>query len=369
MANWDLLETVTNFDTYSVASDGTDLYFVQLGGGVNYHVFKYTVATDTVSQLSNDASWGVTGVVTAGQAGGLTIGCLQWFKNNLYVSVYAALEANPHRVYRYSGAGTAWTNVYAGTSIYHAKWGLISTADHILHIPSSRIDEVFKQAEYSSDGASWSAASIGNSPASYGGNFQLWSTVMLQGTNKIVLADRSDDTADFNYRWFEWDGAGGFNITNYTENIGGGGWSPSDAWLRTPAPYFGDLLHWYVDGTTYKYAENLGDAWLTPGNNNPGGAGQITPIVSIGYTQQLGTGGGSAYILDGGSWVLDGTVDLGNDFTHAAKMTSRYGYAMNAASRIFGRDTQYPVPAANGTLYIYKSTDLGNNWTTKKVET
>ena len=360
MATWEKKQDLTTFDFRSVASDGTDIYFVQYGGGANYQVFKYDVSADTISVISTDASWGVTAVLSAMAAGGLTVSCLQWFDGELYVSVYAAADGNPVRVYRYDGTGTAWTNVLATTIASGTTYfGLFCTASNIVLGRSSHAGDIIDWGYYSDDGDSWSAVTAGNTPAAYAGNRQAAGYTIRQGSDKIVFYDKSDNTADYNHRWFEWDDAGNLTITNYTENIGGGGWIPSDAWLRDPGHYFADIYHWYLDGTIWKYAAALGDVWGTPTNHQQGGI-EIFPVVSIGFTDQCGDHDGNFVMFSSvGVWGTPETVTGGTaGVSHVARLLDSTGVlfaALGSDAAIYVRSE--PFVAGNELYYTGLAAD------------
>jgi hypothetical protein len=364
MATWALLQNLTTFDFNSVCTDGTDIYFVQYGGGAEYHVFKYDVSLDSVSQISNAASWGGTSPqLTANAGGGLVGSSIQWFESNLYAVVFTT-DANNVRVYRYSGAGTSWTECLAMASPdVAAKYALYCDAAYLIVAPTSRIDYNFTWAEYSADGSSWSAATVGNSPAPIGQPSR-FSTTYGQGISPVFIDSSShnisDPDPDAVYRWFEW-AAGTFSITQ-SATFTGGAWTPTDQWLRGVS-YLRDVFHWSLvtsSGTIWKYASNLGDTWVTPTDHQQGGI-EIFPVTTIGFTsQQAGDHNGDFALLAAGVWATPETITGGTaGITHVVKLSSNEGFlfaALGAQAAIYGRSEAF---AAEGTNYGFTRNAAG----------
>lgn len=362
MATWALLKNLTTFDFRSVTSDGTDIYFVQFGGGAEYHVFKYTVATDTVSQISNAASFsGTTPKLVSNFGGGVVGSAIQFFNGNLYAAVFT-VDATDLHVYRYNGSGTAWTNVLTIAS-GGGEFALFSTPSHLIVAASSFSTLIFDWAKYSANGSSWLAATVSNSPAyiSTGAGLSLSriSVTSGQGISPVFIDISSHNVGepdpDAIYRWFEWS-AGTFSITQSTTSSGGV-WSPSTEWLRTPEVYLRDVFHWSREtsgGTIWKYAANLGDAWITPTNHLQNGD-EIAPVISIGFTDQAGDNNGDFVLLSSGAWGTVETVAAGTGgITHAVKVASGAGFlfaALGAQSAIYGRSTAFPVQSTVAKFY------------------
>lgn len=376
MADWNLLQELDFFDNRSVCSDGTDIYFAQFGIETEYHVHKYTVATDTITQISNPASWtGTTPKLASNRPGGLIGSSIQFFEGNLYASVFTTDVSNM-RVYRYSGAGTAWTNVLSAALIgVHALYCL---GPHLIAAPASQIDHLFNHAKYSADGSVWLDASIDTSPADHGAGKQRFSFVSAQEVSPVFV----DSSVDNNFspttqiiRWFEWDGAGTFNITQSTSWTLAGGWV-GDEWIRRSEVYRRPNLHWSLTTLSdiiWKYSETLGDTWLTPTNHNQGS--EIFPVPTIGFTAglQAGDHAGNFGLFEAGVWgtpevVIGATLGI----THAVRMGNSEGFLFaekfTGGDAIYGRSAPFSAPDVSGSrLWIYRYD--GDSWSSRGVIT
>lgn len=334
---WTEKQTLTTFDHRSVASDGVSVFFAQYGGGAKYHVFKYDPVADTVTQISNDASWsGTTPLLASNTGGGLPGPALQCFGGSLYALIYTADGSNNLRVYKYSGSGTAWTSVFQITKAM--KCVLYATGSHLIVAMAYPTDFPFTWAYYSTNGTSWSAATVDNVPATIegvGGTTQIFAFAYGQG-HSPVIADHTGHSAgladpDRRYRWFEWS-AGAFNITQSADYLGdSAAWSPTDVWLHDPGNYRRDLYHWYLEGGVWKYVSNLGDAWTTPGGSG------ATPLYSIGYTDQPGTYNNNFVTMVGGTWSAEETVGS-STLTHAVLLS-------DGSACLFSQTKIYAAPA------------------------
>jgi len=359
MASWSLLQTLTNFDFNSVASDGEDIYFVQYGAGSDYQVFKYDTSGDTVTQISNSSSWSGTTPKTVSMFSGGNVGsAIQWFAGNLYALIFTTDAGADLRVYRYDGSGTAWTNVLTSTpgGSGTGKFSLFCDGSYLIVAPSNQtgIGLVFDWAKYSANGSSWSAATVSNSPAyinsGAGLSHQRWGPTYGQAISPVFIDKTSHNVAepdpDAIARWFEWS-AGTFSITN-SSTFSGGAWSPTDEWLREPGIYIRDIYHWSREtaaGTIWKYAAALGDAWLTPTNHSQGGY-EIFPVVAIGFSAPESCGGrhGDFALFTSGTWATAETVTSSAGIDHVVKINNGDGFLFGAtatAAGIWGRSEAF----------------------------
>lgn len=371
MATWDLLQNLDEFDFRSVTSDGTKIYFVQFGGGVEYHVFKYDTDLDTVTQISNAASFsGTSPKIAANFPGGIVGSAIQFFGGSLYVAVFTTDVGSNLRIYRYSGAGTAWTNVLTAVNP-GGRFALFTTSNHIIVAPATDTSVVFDWAKYSANGTSWSDATISNTPAYINTNFptlNVYSTTYGQTISPVFIDDSSHavgfpDPDGPIFRWFEWNGSGSFTITHSTDGSSGS-FVPADTWLRD-TNYIRDILHWATDGgVIWKYAENLGDAWLTP-TNHLQNATEIFPIVSIGFLEQTGDCNGDFVQLASGVWGVPEVVSGGTGgITHAVKMNDGDGFlfaALGVQSAIYGRSIPFEDDVIGAAKLYYGVNNIVNN--------
>lgn len=370
MATWDLLQNLDEFDFRSVTSDGTKIYFVQFGGGVEYHVFKYDTDLDTVTQISNAASFsGTTPKLVSNISGGLIGSSIQVFNGNLYALVFT-LDATDLHVYRYNGSGTAWTNVLTTTSS-GGRFALYCTDAHLIVAGATGTSVVFDWAKYSANGTGWSNATVSNTPAYINTNFpslNRYSTTYGQTISPVFIDDSSHavgfpDPDGPIFRWFEWNGSGSFIITHSTE-FTGGVWVPTDTWLRD-TDYIRDILHWATDGgVIWKYATNLGDTWLTPTNHLQNST-EIFPIVSIGFLEQTGDCDGDFVQLASGVWGVPEAASGGTGgITHAVKMNDGDGFlfaALGVQSAIYGRSIPFEDDVIGAAKLYYGVNNIVNN--------
>lgn len=157
MATWANVQTITSPGTYYDYDNVNTIYYTKVSAG-NYYVYQYNVSTDTETQLSNDASW------PNFFANGLSAPV--YFAGNLYF-VVREFPGTEVRIYRYSGAGTAWTQVLSvarpvADSAFTYFLSRTSTQLIFVAVFSQTVPptgDIPVTIRYSSDGSSWSTGS------------------------------------------------------------------------------------------------------------------------------------------------------------------------------------------------------------------
>lgn len=377
MATWSLLQNIADFDYHSVCSDGNrNIYYIG-AETTTPNVFKYDANTDTIAQISTTGSWAGTSPGILLSANGSSI---QYFKGDVYAVIATADGSDNLRVFKYSGSGTSWTQVFSATLASPVAM-LFCTASDIILAPGVSVT-YFDWAYYSADGSSWLAATVDSSKRNTVCALCSLSNLTMkaygQGVTPIFgehqICDGSCDPPYQAYEWFEWV-TGAFTVTYYTQAMGASifdpQWTDTNVWLRYPELMFIDVTLWTHYSGDWQYQATLGNSWLTPGNNSPA----VTPIVTIGpLNKQAGRDGNyDLTFLESGSWSARETFGEGT-FSHLVVLSDGRGFIFGDApgtkiDGIWGRSEPFPVVGTTASLYIYKTTDHGDSWAVKKVET
>jgi hypothetical protein len=357
MATWSELQTLSNFDLLSVASNGNDLFFVQYGGELEYNVFKYDTSEDTVTQISNTSSWtGTTPLLGASFPGGLSGSCIQWFNGSLYAVVFTEDATDDLRIFKYNGSGTSWTEIETFTNP-SGRFVLLATSSYLVLAASNQSSFLFDWAFYSSNGTLWATASVSDTPPQINDDFAVSKNRLsynVTPTDKLIFSDDAfkigGDEPRQGYRWFQWNPTS-LNITHSTfYDSGEDEWTPADAWLHREGDVLSlvDIFIWFANAGVWKYTNSLGGTISTPGNHNQGGT-EIFPAYSIGFTEQPGDLDGDFVLLSGGTWGTPEAVGT-SAITHVIRMTDGggfiFGFVGGSTSGIYGRSE--PFPDING---------------------
>lgn len=381
MATWSNVHTLTSPGLYFDCDDVNGIYYTRNISG-NFHVFKYNVSTDTETQLSNDASW--TGYFT------YTFESFPvYFKGNLYI-VVQEFPGTIVAVYRYSGSGTAWTQVMsvvrpiADSAFTHF---LSRTTDHLVFIailPTGvAVQGVIPTTiRYSSDGSSWSTGSEDGLPtppdASAYGGYNVASVVGYNpnssNTGFFIQLRQQVGATDFKtlHRILKWTGTSFQTLFYYRNDIDNPPFT-GELWLKSRYLLY-DILHWLLSPS--QYAAILTGSWLTPT-----GVSGVSPSLSVGFfTKSTGydTSGSNLLfhvmdtvrIWEAGETVLSGTGSKiflsvirftgSGDVYIAAQQATNFG--------IYARSEPIvDAPSSAARLWMYKFD--GAEWSSRGVKT
>jgi hypothetical protein len=158
MATWTLVDSIgADSQIYSNATDGVDLYFVKhdsLG-----EIYKFDTALETQTRI--DAGFSGHAIPTSSNVKGVQF--LTWFNGKLYVATRKHPEINNVKVWRWTGSGTTWDEVF---SVSHGSGffatGLQSDGTHIVVVGADTSGGATNGTWYSTTGDSgdWTQGTV-----------------------------------------------------------------------------------------------------------------------------------------------------------------------------------------------------------------
>lgn len=283
MATWTQLENIGTFTVDGNNADYDDndnIYFNKSVSGET-HVYRYTVSTDTLTQISNSASFGSSPTIDGARPFGPV-----YFNGGVFITVH---DTNVYKVFQYDGSGTAWTEVLsvATTATSGGTASLGKTDAHIVLLVNNTqpnplsVDYIVK---YSVNGSSWSDGTVDAGPSLPAATWQSAASTIYNSNGTVTglyAYDQIDDAATPNHfvkRILVWDGVSEFTTAFYYtyDNPTHTG----DSWVEDYE--FNDVVHW-SQPSDYEFSATLDGTFAAP---TPA---DVSPALTNGFTVSAGS--------------------------------------------------------------------------------
>lgn len=362
MATWTQLENIGSISVdgnFADYDDDDNIYFIKSVSSES-HVYRYTVSTDTLTQISNSASFGSGPIIIGARPFGPV-----FFNGSVFVTVQ---DTGVFKVFKYDGSGTAWTEVLSVnvTATSGGSASLGKTDAHIILLVNNTqpnpldVDYIVK---YSANGSSWSDGTVDAGPSIPSATYIATGTTIYNPNGTVTGLYAFDSLIDaatpnhFVKRILVWDGVSEWTTAFYYtyDNPTYDG----DSWVEEY--HFNDVVHWSIPAD-YVYSDTLDGTFAAPTPDD------VSPALTNGFTVSAGSkddlsGDLALHYMATDTWDAGETIDAATTlgfvkrvlrFTATGDTYLIISGGVSQPTYIYGRDEPLDPPEPTEVLEFWQ---------------
>lgn len=339
MATWSKRADLgTNLYSEWAVSDGTDIYYIDS----SFDIRRFVISTNTDSIIVNDTTPDDNPQYPV------------WFNNNLY---FITRSGSDSKVYRWNGSVDNITNVRTLTagSGNRCLW---EDGNYMVCVGRGGIGSYAPVTYYTTTGSGWNAATWSDYGVAYSGividNMREHSSLGAHARFCMSMAPCSSP-----YVTYEFVGGSGQWVKQYENTKSPVMVGPDVIWTVSPSEYTTDWVSFPSPSTSITA--------VMAGYNMP---------YSMGFSTEVSTT--DIYYFDSGAsdWTFFEAVsnnDFGGSDSTFIRMSDYNVYAIVEISgnwEVWERDEIWaPDLPTDDRMWIYKTENRGQNWTSRGVQT